>query len=254
MWWNSRHWFLGLLAMVLTGCKTPFDPTGAGVSGGREVSIHYLKSQYRGVPLRITEDYVLRGRVVSSDEQGHFRWSLVVEDETGGIELKIGLSPYYERFALGQEVRIRCAGLVLGAYGRTIQLGAASDDEAYETGFIDGERLGECVVPTGKRLSVLPATLGPAEVSMRYVNCAVRFENLRVIEEEQGLCWGDGVGYVERHWQFADSPADTLTVRTSPVAAFANEKLPSGTGSLEGVLTQFAGKYSLVLNARTPEW
>ena len=239
---------MSALLLLLSSCKSPFDPTETGAIHGQEISIHYLKSLYNNQPLRITEDYVIRGQVVSSDGQGNFRWTLVVEDATGGIELKIGLNPYNERFVIGQEVRVKCAGLVLGAYGRTIQLGVESDNESYETGFIVTERLGEHIFPAENLKAITPAVLQAGEISMRYVNCAVRFENLCVVDQEVGLTWGDGMGYVERHFLFEDSPADTLAVRTSPTAVFAKDKLPSETISLEGVLTQFAGKYSLVLN------
>ena len=248
MWRFIKHACLwGWLAVAATACKTPFDPTAVGLSGAQEVSIQFLKSLYVNRPLRLTEDYTIRGRVVSSDERGNFRWTLVVEDATGGIELKIGLNPYNERFPEGQEVRVRCAGLVLGAYGGTIQLGVESDNESYETGFITGDRLGEYIMQVGEYQGITSTPLPPGAVSMRYVNCAVRFEGLRVVGEERGLTWGDGENYVERHLQFIDSPADTLAVRTSPHAVFAKEVLPSGTVALEGVLTQFAGKYSLVL-------
>lgn len=254
MWWCIKFCSAVLLTVGLTGCKAPFDPEDEAVFGGQEISVHYLKSLYKNTPLRITDDYVIRGQVVSSDAAGNFRWSLIVEDETGGIELKVGLSPYHEQYPMGREVRVKCAGLMLGAYGRTIQLGSGSEDERYETGFIDRERIGEHIILTGKPGGRVPAVLTPEILSMRYVDCAVRVENVRFINEEQGLDWGDGENYVERHLQFLASPTDTLAVRTSPYAGFAKEELPSGAGSLEGVLTQFAGKYSLVLNEYPGEW
>lgn len=243
--------YLFICILSLTACKTPFDPAETNASGGPEISIHYLKALYTHAPLLITEDYVIRGQVVSSDQQGNFRWTLVVEDDTGGIELKIGLSPYYERYEIGQEVRIKCGGLVLGAYGRTIQLGGESEDQSYETGFIATEHLGKHILMTGARETITPAILQAGEGSMRYVNCAVGFKNLRVVDEEADMTWGDSTGYVERHFVFMDSVTDTLAVRTSPSAVFAEEELPSGVVSLEGILTQFAGKYSLVLNRKS---
>jgi hypothetical protein len=239
---------LALLLLPLSACRTPFDPGDEGAAGGKEVSIQYLKSLYVNRPLRITADYAIRGRVVSSDSAGNFRWTLIVEDATGGIEVKVGLSPYHAIYPVGQEVRIRCAGLVLGTYGRTIQLGADSEDARYETGFIDRERLKEHIAPTGYTETVTPTLLTPENRSMRWVDCAVQVERVRVIDEEQGLSWGDGEEYTERHLLFVDTPGDTLAVRTSPDALFAADPLPVGILSLDGVLTQFAGRYSLVLN------
>jgi hypothetical protein len=237
-----------LLLLALSSCKSPFDAGGGEEIGGREVSIQYLKSLYTNRPQRITADYTIRGRVVSSDAAGNFRRTLIVEDATGGIEVKTGLLPYHETYPVGQQVRIKCAGLMLGAYGRTIRLGAESEDERYETGFIDRERMAATVIPVGTPAPVVPTLLTPENLSMRWVNCAVRVEGVRFIDEEQGSNWGDGENYVERHLQFVDFPADTLAVRTSPEAIFAADVLPAGTISAEGVLTQFAGRYSLVLN------
>ena len=237
-----------LILLTLSSCQKPFDAGDEEAFGGEEGSIQYLKSLYVNRPLRLTDDRVIRGRVVSSDAAGNFQWTLVVEDETGGIEVKIGLSPYWESYPVGTEVRIKCAGLMLGAYGRTIQLGGTSDDPGFETGFIDRERMGAVIVPTGDFAPVVPVQLTPGNLSMRLVDCAVRVENVRLIDEERGLTWGDGEEYIERRLQFIDSPTDTLAVRTSPEATFAADTLPEWVIALEGVLTQFAGRYSLVLN------
>ncbi|MCD8186293.1 MAG: DUF5689 domain-containing protein [Rikenellaceae bacterium] len=247
MWYNNS-WLLWIGSLLFTGCHVPFDPTLLDTGTDREISIQYLKSLYTNAPLLITEDFVIQGQVISSDEQGNFRWTLVIEDQAGGIELKVDLNPYYDRFPLGRQVRIRCAGLTLRSYGRTIQLGAISESEGYETGFISADRIGEYIRLTEKMEELTPKLLLPEDISMRYVNCAVSFDGVRFIADEQGLSWGEAEGYTERHLVFADYPEDTLTVRTSSTALFGPEILPSGVGSLEGVLTQFAGTYSLVLN------
>jgi hypothetical protein len=232
--------------LTLSSCKKPFDPAAEPVA--RPVSIHYLKTLYVNRPLRITDELTVEGRVVSSDTAGNFRWTLVVEDATGGIEVKVGLSPYGETYPVGQTVRVKCAGLRLGDYGRTIQLGGDSDDPGYETGFIDLERVSEKVIPVGMPEKILPTLLTPENLSMRWVDCAVRVEKVRFIHEEQGKTWGEEGAYTERRFLFTDSPTDTLAVRTAPDALFADEILPTEVISLEGVLTQFAGRYSLVLN------
>lgn len=245
MWSNCKiGWLIGMMALGI-GCKKPFDPTAPT---GREVSVHYLKTRYVNRPVRITDELSIQGRVVSSDTAGNFRWTLIVEDETGGIEVKIGLSPYGEAYPVGQTVRVNCVGLLLGAYGRTIQLGGISEDPGYETGFIEQEKLSEHLFPVGTPEKIEPAILTPKNTSARWVDCAVRVEKVRVIDDDRGKTWGEADAYAERRFIFTDSPTDTLAVRTSPEANFGKEILPTGIVSLEGVLTQFAGDYALVLN------
>ncbi len=63
--------------------------------------------------------------------------SLYIQDETGGIELKIGKNGLYNDYKLGQWVYVKCSGLTLGAYNGMVQLGWESNDSKYETSYIE---------------------------------------------------------------------------------------------------------------------
>lgn len=245
--WRFGKGVLVLLLVCMAGCKRPADMEQ--LPPGERVSIQYLKSFYRGYPLRLTRDYVLEGRVVSDDSRGNFRYSIIVEDDTGGIELKVGRERCSDLFPPGLRILVRCAGLVLGSYGGTLQLGGVSSDERYECGFIPQDRLSEHLSTSGTPGGgIQAAEPGPGEISMRYLHCRVRFREVQFIREDAGLPWGYGGGYTERRLQFCSS-SDTLTVRTSPYAEFIAERIPEGSGTIEGVLTHFAGRFSLVVPA-----
>ena len=47
------------------------------------VSIAHVKSLYRGYPLRIDDEVEIRGVVTANDSYGAYRYTLVVQDETG---------------------------------------------------------------------------------------------------------------------------------------------------------------------------
>ena len=80
------------LLLLLAGCvsKNGFDRDDGESPGGDPVSVAYLKSLYRGYPLRVTDDVELRVVVTANDAYGAFRNTLVVQDATGGIEVKVG--------------------------------------------------------------------------------------------------------------------------------------------------------------------
>ena len=76
-----------------------------------------------GKPFVIEDDIVIAGRVISTDRPGNFYNQIYIQDETGGIEVKIGKSALYNEYKLGQKVYVKCgptdhtAGLTLGSYG-----------------------------------------------------------------------------------------------------------------------------------------
>jgi hypothetical protein len=68
-------------------------------------------------------DIYISGYVVSSDEGGNFFKSLVVQDATGGIEIRVDKTGLYNEYPVGQKVFVKCSGLYIGDYGKYPQLG-----------------------------------------------------------------------------------------------------------------------------------
>lgn len=80
--------FGSLLLFVLQACGNASSPEyESGDGTARHVSIAYLKSLCRGVLHPVTEDLWIEGCVVGNDLYGEFPDALVVEDESGGIEV-----------------------------------------------------------------------------------------------------------------------------------------------------------------------
>ena len=108
-------------------------------------------------PNILDRSQVLRVQVISSDESGNVYREIFVQDNTGGIDFKIGRSSSYDDYKPGQILYICCEGFVVGEYGYksgsyggagVIQIGMprnsfynAEDDvfsqDDYETAYID---------------------------------------------------------------------------------------------------------------------
>ncbi len=108
--------------------------------GGQFTTIAALKALYPNKPLEITEDLWIQGQVTSSDKTGNIYREIYLQDETGGIDLKLGKSSLYSDYKVGQRVYVKCTGLTLGAYNGMPQLGMEADQTStneYETSYID---------------------------------------------------------------------------------------------------------------------
>lgn len=73
-------------------------------------------------------DYIIKGRVISSDQAGNFYKQLVIEDETGAIQVNIDSYDLYKSYQYGQEIVIDVTGLYVGAYGKLMQIGSTPNN------------------------------------------------------------------------------------------------------------------------------
>ena len=100
-------------------------------------SIKDLKSLYKSPGVEITSNIWIKGQVISSDVTGNVYRELYIQDETGGIDIKVGKSSLYSEYKLGQWIYVRCASLTLGSYNGMPQLGLDDPTGEYETSYID---------------------------------------------------------------------------------------------------------------------
>lgn len=246
------------LAVAICACRPEsVIPPGGGLDdpgGGKTVSIAFLKTLYKGAPVKITGEYRITGTVVSNDDQGNFYKTLVLDDGTSGIELRLDMEDIFEVFWFHSRVTVRCNGLWLGDYGGTLQLGAEPFGD-FQTQPLPGAAIAEHL--QGDREfygEVIPRTLTFGELSRRHISTFVKFDNVSFAREEHGLCWAmsepstDGTeppSATDRH--LVDAAGDTLIVRTSRHARFAPWPLPEKVGNVYGVLGVFNGNYQLAV-------
>ena len=108
--------------------------------GGTWTSISDLKALYKSGGVELGGNYWIKGQVISTDITGNIYRELYIQDQTGGIDVKLGKSSLYSEYRLGQWVYVKCSGLTLGAYNGMPQLGMEPDNTStneYETSYID---------------------------------------------------------------------------------------------------------------------
>ena len=157
----------------------PMEPEAVEMTPN--TTIAGLKAMYvkTGEPVYISGDVIIGGQVISSDKTGNFYRSLYIQDETGGIELKIGRSSLYDDYPPGQWVYVKCKGLTIGSYGGMVQVGYYCENGGYETSYIDVPFMIAAHIYKGKRGEPLaPAVLTGAQASIAdNFGRLVRFEN-----------------------------------------------------------------------------
>ena len=116
----------------------------------------------------ITENIWIKGQVVSDDRTGNLYREIYLQDETGGIDLKLGKASLYSDYRLGQWVYVNCMDLCIGSYKGMPQLGMEQDHTStneYETSYIDNQLVIDTHVFRGDYgTPVAPKAIGVTEI------------------------------------------------------------------------------------------
>lgn len=237
-----------LAAAICAACDKATEPSSPeNPSEEAQHTIAYLKTLCDGKShATVTRDIVIRGWIVANDLYGEFYKTIVIQDATGGISIAADHTALADEYPCGALLTVRCNGLELCEYGGKILLGTEPGEEG--VGRIPHEDLPRylSVALPGEGEAPHTATLSFAEVDFAHVDTRVRFDNVRF--EESGF-WCDtdpetGRSITTEH-TILNAQGNRFTVRTASTCEYAKEPVPSGTGSLIGIIDYFAGKYTL---------
>ncbi len=224
---------------------------------GQLVTIDQVKALYNGelskpwqerAPVPIGDDWAIRGIITASDKKdGNLYKEAFIQDNTTGLRMLFDAT---SGLYIGDSVVVNLKGLYLGDYGDFIQMGSEPYVDDSGNLRVSGFNMDRHI----KKLSIGHATV-PAAATVKQVKSAawlgklVKLEEVQFEDGETGLTWADGMSDppAAANRELTDCSGNSLIVRTSGYASFANEILPAGKGSLTGIVTLFSGDYQLVV-------
>ena len=255
-----RLFFTGFLAIVLfsiSGCvDLTFDePPLEGEDPGLTANTTIAQLKARLVPpasfAAIEDEVIIKGVVVADDRSGNFYQNFILQDETGGIEVRHSIANAYNFFPIGREIYIKCKGLVLGNNNGITQLGGYTYSE---NGAI---RLGNIVntsasIFRGKKgVEPAPKVKALNALTAGDISTLVKFENVEFATADTAEYFADAAGQRTLNRTLQDCNGNTITVRTSGFATFAVDLTPRGKGSITGIYTVFGTTKQLFIRELT---
>ena len=207
-------------------------------------TIAELKSRHvNGENEEITDDIILSGIVISDDKTGNFFKQLVVQDATGGIEIRVEMTDLSNVYPVGRKVYIRPKGLWLGDYNGLTQLGAGVDANGLLR--IPESILGEYIKNATYGNIVTPALKTIDDLTLADVSTLVKFENVQFISAHVGLPYAEPSLFGNLNLE--DCSRRRIIIRSSSFASFATDPAPAGNGTVVGVLGIFGSDFQLVI-------
>lgn len=176
------------------------------------VTIAELAQMYKDngkSPFIVKENLVVAGKVTTTDQPGNFYKSFYIQDETGGIEVKVGKNALYNDYKLGQTVYVKLRDLKVGMYGYKyykmdyqgmVQIGYDDPSSSYETSYLESPLLIDSHIIRGERGPQLAPTvltekelpyLWDTQATNKYVGAYVTLKGLKYANQTFVLMYLD---------------------------------------------------------------
>lgn len=242
----SLFFILGLSALTITSCvKQDFDEppsndypeveTNATIADIKE---YFVADEYT----TIDEDLVFSATVVANDSSGNYFKSLIIQDETGGIELSINAVNLFNQFPVGRKIYISAKGLVISDYNNLIQLGGNTyfDNGEERLGGIEEVLIDKYIVKgaPGHHIAAREIT-SFSDLNIDDQSTLVKLNGVQFIENDLNKTYADAENLQTVNLRIENCSGQEIILRTSGHSDFADEVVPDGNGTMTGIYSIF---------------
>jgi hypothetical protein len=223
---------------------------------GEIVTVQQVKALYadqlaitdytQRVPVQVTEDWALKGIITASDKiDGNLYKEAYIEDATGGLRMVFNST---SGLSIGDSVIVKIKDLYVGDYGNFWQLGGEPYHEDDGNIRVSGMDANNNVLKTSINNPTYPVVVTITQAkSAAYLGRLVTISNVQFTDEMIGLTWADAKNLTTMNRDLEDCNSKTIIVRTSGYSYFAKNLLPTGNGSITGIVTIFSGTYQFIV-------
>jgi hypothetical protein len=212
------------------------------------ISITDLKNQFNSGSdaFQINSNQVVKGYVVSSDLKGNFFREFYLQDHptkpTSAIKVVLNLSNTYNKFNIGREVYIHLKDLYIGE--TKLGDGVTSIGGKLEENEVDLLTLNQIdthILRSNNTEIVEPLSLTFSGINQQHIGLYVKIDNVHFTSDLNGKPYVDAIDDFDTQRILTSCQGFDFTnfiLETSTFAQFKNEILPSGGGSISGIISK----------------
>ena len=216
-----------------------------------QMTISELKSKYESAitsnkTIAIEGGGQIVGKIAGNDIGGNLFKEIYIQDNTGGISLRIDEYSLYAYLPVSEEIMIDLDGMYIGGYGTNPQLGTLYNNSVGRMSQIFWSEHFRII--TAADGSVKPKEIYSMSDFTRDDICkVVTIKNVSFVDADGKTAYSDGVSnYTNRS---VNELTSKFVVRTSSYADFAKTPLPKGKVNLTGILTVYNSTWQLLIRS-----
>jgi hypothetical protein len=240
-----------LLLICIIACNKKFDEPPAYVPPdiAPDLTIRDLKAMHTiGNIEQITVDKTIAGVVIADDESGQFYKTIVIQDSTGGISVKLDGYDLYTKYPVGRQVFIKLKGLYIGDYNRLIEIGGGVDNSGSKPQVAGiASSLFDSYIVKGTLNNVIePKVVKVADLNDSYQNTLIELDNFEFAAADTLKTFADtSLNSSAVNFTIKSCDGENIILRNSSYADFAGYNLPNGNGNITAVYTVFGSTKQL---------
>lgn len=255
-------WLTSIAAIVLTSltissCKKKFDepPMFEEPNVTVNMTIKQLKALHTvsGKFDTVKTESIISGIVVGDDKTGNFYKSLIIQDATGGIAIRMNQGSLYTSYPRGRRVYVKVKGLVLGDYNRLQQIGAGvdnSDPSSPELASLEPAQFDTYILKGSFNNTVTPkvvtaTSLLGTTLQDTLQNTLIQLNNFQFAVADTNKTYAPY--QVTQNFTIANCSGSSIVLRNSGYATFQPVPIPNGGGTIIGVYSVFGSTKQLMI-------
>lgn len=202
-------------------------------------------------PLALEAGTIFEGYVASSDQAGNIYKTIYLQDSrenpTAGITINIDLSDSYQYYPVGAKIYITGDDLFVAKNNGTHQVGGTYTGSSGDllVGRMDQSLVfGRLTKSCDEVASIVPTTYTNINDAKQESNIGtlIKLENVSFQSAGNGETFYDSNNTIggATNVNIVDSEGNTIALRNSSYADFANTELPTGSGSITLILSAYS--------------
>lgn len=208
----------------------------------------------------VEDDLIIEGYVVSNDKYGNFYKNLVIQGAVDGskegINISIGETGLFTKYAVGQKISVKCKGLVLGKYGGEVQLGGGKYEyksREWRLSPIASPSIANHIFKDADPVAVQDNVKTIDELTDDNLFTLVTLKGVQFITDADQT-WANVDGDSNEKFPFKETTVEDvdgnkMTIFTSDYSKFAHQLTPKGSGTITGVLSAHKGTYQFLVSS-----
>ena len=235
------------------GCNKNFDqpPPYSGVLVKATISIRTLReSHIPGNTEKLLDNDIITGIVTANDASDNFYKTIVIQDSTAGMSIRLDGFGLAADYPLGKRVFIRLNGLWLGEYGGMLQLGGSVDksNPVFPELLPIPSPLFSTVILSGNMEKMPdPMRVRFEELKDSMQSRLITIDSIELAPADTAKPFGDAVNKETVSHTLRICNGGSIYLRTSGFASFASVKTPRGNGKITGIYSIFGSQKQLTI-------
>jgi hypothetical protein len=205
-----------------------------------------LKALYKGTAIQIKDDLIVSAVVVADDRSGNYFKSIIVQDQTAGIDIQIDKIALHDDYPIGREIFIKCKDLWIGNNNGSLQLGASVDGTGRAQRIPDNLR-SKFLYRGRRNQAITPLVIKINELNETHIHRLVRLEGVQFKSSDVDKTLANAATQTSVNLNLEDCSMNGIILRTSGFSSFASAKASASKGAVTAIYSVFGTDKQLFL-------